>query len=241
MQLDNLLEDLPAIVPLCIPPAMKAILKTDLLIVKDAQLIQSLGHNADEFGIALMWCLSKDKRGIKLDRRKPQVKHQEPLGAWLYSILRLCQQCHGQNGYQDLLTGSLSHSHPRSLYQNADDWFIHILQEIRAADLNLILRSWDGDTPTKEKYCSDQRSLTASLSDTGIKYRNPLDPTLQPHFWNLLECSIVLASRSEEWYQEFFRGRKTAKDPGFIFAHRLFVKSLEKRHYQRVNFSKKGG
>lgn len=225
-----------------VSPELRLILHTseDYLTFEDPHLIQFLERQTIEFKAALAWVWSMDKRGFKLDRRNKLIRLQQPFGLWLYSILRLCKECYAQSFYA-MLRSQRSRirtvqTHPKKLYQSADDWFFKIIAELRSADLLLLLQTWEGQKWTKEMDARSQRSLTRTI-DTAIRLTNPVDPETQPNLWNLMQCAIDLSSRSQDWYESFLRGKK-AGEPGFIYSHRAFIKALESRNFKTIDLGK---
>ena len=226
-------------IALWLPPELRSLLHTseDYLTFEDPNLIDSLERQTIEFKAALAWVWSMDKRGFKLDRRNKLIRLQQPFGLWLYSILRLCKECYAQSFYA-MLRSQRSlirtvQTHPKKLYQSPDDWFFKIIAELRSADLLLLLQTWEGEAWTKQMDARSLRSLTGKI-DYGIRLENPVDPELQPNLWNLVQCAIELSSRSQDWYESFLRGKK-AGEPGFIYCHRSFIKSLETKNFKKID------
>jgi hypothetical protein len=219
-----------------VSPELRSVLhiSEDYLIFADPQLIRFLECSTIEFQAALVWVWHFDHRGIRPDRRNKMVRLQQPYGVWLYSILRLAKECYVQR-YTAMLRAEreVTISHPKQIYESADHWFFKIIAEIRSADLALLLQTWQGLNWTKELNSRSQRSLTAKI-DASIRLDNPVDPHSQPHLWNLLELSIELSNRSQDWYENFLRGKKGG-EPGFIFSHRAFIKSLESKKFQKID------
>ena len=149
----------------------------------------------------------------------------------------MCKECYAQT-FTALLRSQPSlirrvQTHPKKLYQSPDDWFFKIIAELRSADLLLLLQTWEGEAWTKQMDARSLRSLTGKI-DYGIRLENPVDPELQPNLWNLVQCAIELSSRSQDWYESFLRGKK-AGEPGFIYCHRSFIKSLETKNFKKID------
>ena len=222
-----------------ISPELRSVLHVSeqYLIADDPQLIRFLESSTIEFQAALAWVWNLDKRGFKLDRRNKLIRLQKPFGFWLYSLLRMCKECYAQT-FTALLRSQPSlirrvQTHPKKLYQSPDDWFFKIIAELRSADLLLLLQTWEGEAWTKQMDARSLRSLTGKI-DYGIRLENPVDPELQPNLWNLVQCAIELSSRSQDWYESFLRGKK-AGEPGFIYCHRSFIKSLETKNFKKID------
>ena len=219
-----------------ISPELRSVLHVSeqYLIADDPQLIRFLESSTIEFQAAMVWVWHFDNRGIRPDRRNKMVRLQQPYGVWLYSILRLCKEVYVQR-YTATLRAErlLIRTHPKEIYESADDWFFKIIAELRSADLLLLLETWQGLNWTKERDARSQRSLTAKI-DASIQLNNPVDPLLQRSLWNLIECSIYLSERSQDWYEHFLRGKK-AGSAGFIYSHRSFIKSLETKNFKKID------
>ena len=195
------------------------------LLIHDPRLVHACKVNDEDWATALAWCL--EKAGIdgsfRLNKRRRYIRELEPMGHWLYSILILAKESHGL--------------HPVSAnYASHIVWFKAVLDELRNADLSLLLQSFGGESVTKKGDISAQRSLTADLAD-GI---NPASKTQQPHLWRLLEASITIAAQNPAWDKQFFRGsQRKPQSPGFIAAHRRFLHSQEGITHAAIDFKSK--
>jgi hypothetical protein len=192
------------------------------LIVSDPRFLHACKLNDEDWGIALAWCLHKSglDGSFRLNKRKKHVKELEPWGHWLFSLLTLCKESHGLH-------------HESANYANHLVWFQAILEELRNADLGILLQSWAGESITKRSDISLQRSLTADLAD-GI---NPASKTQQLHLWRLLEATLTISAQNPQWDKKFFRGsQRNPTSAGFVAAHRRFLRSQEGITHAAIDF-----
>lgn len=124
----------------------------------------------------------------KIPGGQAHVRATKPVGVIVAREIELCIQCHAGVGYK------------RAGHQDASIWFGELWRESLKINLNDLFTVTTNGGGKKAGVIGLRQDVLAALKG----YRNPFDPSVRPQLHNLIECSIYLAERGENFRKQYW-------------------------------------
>lgn len=123
----------------------------------------------------------------KIPGGQVHARAAKPLGVILACEIELCVQCHAGVGYK------------KAGYPDASIWFGDIYKEVLQVGINdLLTLTTNGGG--KKAGVSHLRRLIAVLEND----KNPFEPEVMPCIHHLIECSLYLAGKSDDFRRKYW-------------------------------------